>query len=118
MDWTTVSEKMNRFARIDTSLARRLNDLSEHQARENKLAFAIESGRIYGLRAQKCNMLLKGNSIQSGVVHQLRSHGRFSGRIFADMLPLFSLPSPSHPEHSWSDENPSLEIKTWKRGLA
>ena len=59
MDWMTASERMNRFARIDTSLARRLNDLSEHQARENKLAFAIESGRIYGLRAQKCNMLLK-----------------------------------------------------------
>ena len=59
MDWMTASERMNRFARTDTSLARRLNDLSEHQARENKLAFAIESGRIYGLRAQKCDMLLK-----------------------------------------------------------
>ena len=59
MDWMTASERMNRFARMDTNLTRRLNDLSEHQARENKLAFAIESGRIYGLRAQKCNMLLK-----------------------------------------------------------
>ena len=59
MDWMTASERMNRFARTDTSLARRLNDLSEHQARENKLAFAIESGRIYGLRAQKCDMHLK-----------------------------------------------------------
>jgi len=59
MDWMTASERMNRFARMDTSLVRQLNDLSEHQARENKLAFAIESGRIYGLRAQKCNMHLK-----------------------------------------------------------
>ena len=59
MDWMTASERMNRFARTDTSLARRLNDLSEHQARENKLAFAIESGRVYGLRAQKCDMRLK-----------------------------------------------------------
>ena len=55
----TASERMNRFARIDPNLARRLNGLSEHQAHENKLAFAIESGRIYGLRAQKCDMHLK-----------------------------------------------------------
>ena len=59
MDWMTASERMNRFARIDPNLARRLNGLSEHQAHENKLAFAIESGRIYGLRAQKCDMHLK-----------------------------------------------------------
>ena len=59
MDWMTASERMNSFARMDTSLANRLNDLSEHQARENKLAFAIESGRVYGLRAQKCDMRLK-----------------------------------------------------------
>ena len=55
----TASEHLNRFARIDRNLAKRLNALSEHQARENKLAFAIESGRIYGLRAQKCDLHLK-----------------------------------------------------------
>ena len=55
----TASERLNRFARMDRNLAKQLNDLSEHQARENKLAFAIESGRIYGLRAQKCDMHLK-----------------------------------------------------------
>ena len=59
MDWMTASEHLNRFARIDRNLAKRLNALSEHQARENKLAFAIESGRIYGLRAQKCDLHLK-----------------------------------------------------------
>ena len=59
MDWMTASERMNRFARMDRNLANRLNDLSEHQARENKLAVAIESGRVYGLRAQKYGMLLK-----------------------------------------------------------
>ncbi len=59
MDWMTASEHMNRFARIDPNLARRLNGLSQHQAHENKLAFAIESGRIYGLRAQKCDVHLK-----------------------------------------------------------
>ena len=59
MDWMTASEYLNRFARMDHSLAKRLNNLSEHQAREEKLASAIESGRIYGLRAQKCDMYLK-----------------------------------------------------------
>ena len=59
MDWMTASERLNRFARMDRNLAKQLNDLSEHQAHENKLAFAIESGRIYGLRAQKCDMHLK-----------------------------------------------------------
>ena len=44
---------------MDRNLAKQLNDLSEHQARENKLSFAIEEGRIYGLRAQKCDMHLK-----------------------------------------------------------
>ena len=59
MDWMTASERLNRFARIDRNLAKRLNDLSKHQAHENKLAFAILSGRIYGLQAQKCDMHLK-----------------------------------------------------------
>jgi len=59
MDWMTASEYMNRFARLDRDLARRLNGLSQHQAHESKLAFAIESGRIYGLRAQKCDIHLK-----------------------------------------------------------
>ena len=59
MDWMTASERLNRFARLDRDLAKRLNDLSEQQAHENKLAWAIESGRIYGLRAQKCHIHLK-----------------------------------------------------------
>ncbi len=59
MDWMTASEYMNRFARMDRDLAKRLNALSKHQAHETKLAFAIESGRIYGLRAQKYDMHLK-----------------------------------------------------------
>jgi hypothetical protein len=37
----------------------RLGALSEHQARDDKLAFAIEAGRVYGLRQQKYDMVLK-----------------------------------------------------------
>ncbi len=57
--WAPAQEAFNKFARMDHRLAATLNDLSLHQARENRLAAAIESGRIYGLRQQKCNMILK-----------------------------------------------------------
>ena len=57
--WLLPAEVLNRFARLDRSLADKLKVLSELQARDNKLAFAIESGRIYGLRQQKFNMTLK-----------------------------------------------------------
>jgi hypothetical protein len=36
-----------------------LNQLSDHQANDDKLAWAIESGRVYGLRQQKCNVRLQ-----------------------------------------------------------
>ena len=38
---------------------RSLNQLSNHQADDEKLAWAIESGRVYGLRQQKCNVRLQ-----------------------------------------------------------
>ena len=57
--WLHPAEVMNRFARLDRSLADKLNVLSELQARDNKLAEALESGRIYGLRQQKFDMMLK-----------------------------------------------------------
>lgn len=44
---------------MDRQLAHRLNNLSEHQAHEDKLALAIEEGRVYGLRQQKYGMTLK-----------------------------------------------------------
>jgi hypothetical protein len=44
---------------MDRSLASQLNSLSERQAYDSKLAFALEAGRIYGLRAQNYDMILK-----------------------------------------------------------
>ena len=57
--WATVAERANKFARFDSRLGRRLADLSKHLARDEKLAFAIDEGRVYGLRQQKYGMLLK-----------------------------------------------------------
>ena len=44
---------------MDPSLANRLNELSMHQAADDKMAFAIEGGRIYGLQAQYYHMMLR-----------------------------------------------------------
>ena len=57
--WAKAQDRFNKFARMDRQLAGRLNDRSEQQANEDKLAFAIEAGRIYGLRARKCYVLLR-----------------------------------------------------------
>ncbi len=48
--WSTAADRLNRDARIDRSLAAKLKDLSVIQAKSDKLAFALEAGRIYGLR--------------------------------------------------------------------
>ena len=57
--WAPAQEVFNKFARMDRTLVQKLNNLSENQAHHDKLAFALESGRIYGLRQQKYNMVLK-----------------------------------------------------------
>lgn len=57
--WGTASQVFNKFARMDRHLQVQLADLSEEQAGQQKLAQAIESGRVYGLRQQKYNMTLK-----------------------------------------------------------
>ena len=44
---------------MDPSLANRLNELSMHQAADDKMAFAIEGGRCYGLQAQYYHMMLR-----------------------------------------------------------
>lgn len=41
---------------LDRRLGNRLNNLSEEQSRELKLARALEEGRIYGLRKDLCQM--------------------------------------------------------------
>jgi len=57
--WAPAQEAFNKFARIDGRLGRRLAELSGQQARDDKIAFAIEAGRVYGLRTQKLSMNLK-----------------------------------------------------------
>ena len=52
VDWQTASERLNRFAHMDPSLRQELNTLSKAEARDDKLAFALEAGRIYGLRQE------------------------------------------------------------------
>ena len=44
---------------MDRKVAKRLNDLSKQQARDDKLAFAIASGRCYGLQQQFYDMRLR-----------------------------------------------------------
>ena len=44
---------------MDRNLARELGSLSKHQAHDEKLAEAIESGRVYGLRQQRYDMTLR-----------------------------------------------------------
>ena len=57
--WATAQERFNRNARMDRQQAMRLNRMSVHQANDDKLAYAIEAGRVYGLRQQKYDMILK-----------------------------------------------------------
>ena len=57
--WMGPQQVFNKFARVDRQLASRLDSLNAHQAHDNKLAFAIEAGRIYGLQKQFYDMKLK-----------------------------------------------------------
>ena len=58
-DWRSASERLNEFAHMDPNLWRDLNSLSKAQARDDKIAFKLEEGRIYGLRQECYNMRLK-----------------------------------------------------------
>ena len=57
--WATAQQRLNKFARLDRRLAGELNELSEAQVRDEKLANALEAGRVYALRRQKYDMQLK-----------------------------------------------------------
>ena len=57
--WQPPQAHFNKFARLDHNLGQRLRMLSQRQSHDNRLASAIELGRIYGLQAQKYDMLLK-----------------------------------------------------------
>ena len=57
--WDSAQVRLNKFARLDQSLGQRLKSLTKQQSLENKLAWAVESGRIYGMRQQKYGFILK-----------------------------------------------------------
>ena len=58
-DWRSAAERLNQFAHMDPNLRRDLNSLSKGQARDDKIAFKLEEGRIYGLRQDYYNMKLR-----------------------------------------------------------
>ena len=59
VDWRSAAERLNEFASLDPSLRSELNTLSKAQSRDDKLAFKLEEGRIYGLRQEYYDMKLK-----------------------------------------------------------
>jgi hypothetical protein len=59
VDWRSAAERMNEFASMDPSLRQELNALSKAQARDTKIAFRLEEGRVYGMRQQYFENKLK-----------------------------------------------------------
>ena len=65
VDWRSAAERLNQFASMDPSLRQELNTLSKAEARDDKLAFALEAGRIYGLRQEFYEYKLKRDLARS-----------------------------------------------------
>jgi hypothetical protein len=65
VDWRSASERLNEFASMDPSRRQQLNALSMAQARDDKIAFQLEAGRIYGLRQEFYDMKLKRDLARS-----------------------------------------------------
>jgi hypothetical protein len=65
VDWRSAAERMNEFASMDPSLRQELNALSKAQARDNKIAFKLEEGRVYGMRQQYYQNKLKRDLARS-----------------------------------------------------
>lgn len=57
--WATAQQRLGRFINLDHRLAGELNDMVEGQVGDDKLAFALEAGRVYGMRQQRYGMQLK-----------------------------------------------------------
>ena len=55
--WSTASEKLTQFVSLDKGLAKDLGELTQHQARDASLEFAIESGRSFGMRQAQYSVL-------------------------------------------------------------
>ena len=57
--WTYIQQSANKYAREDPVLGHILSDLSKQQSRDDKLVWALESGRCYGMRQQFYQMYQK-----------------------------------------------------------
>ena len=55
--WSSASEKLTQFINLDRGVAQEINQLTQHQARDTQLDFAIESGRSFGVRQMQYNVL-------------------------------------------------------------
>jgi hypothetical protein len=67
VDWQTAAERLNRFAHMDPGFRHELNALSMAEARDDKIAFKLEEGRIYGLRQE-----FYGNKLKRDLARSLR----------------------------------------------
>ena len=65
VDWQTAAERLNRFAHMDPGLRQKLGALSKAESRDDKLAFKLEEGRIYGMRQEYYNYKLKRDLIRT-----------------------------------------------------
>ena len=54
--YTTATERLNAFVNLDRSQARKLAELSRKQARDAKLADALETGRSYPMRQMHAHL--------------------------------------------------------------
>ena len=57
--WAGIQQSMNKYAREDPALGHRLAELCLHQSHDDKNAWALESGRCYGMRQQFYHMYQK-----------------------------------------------------------
>ena len=73
-DWQTASERLNRYVRQDHNLRVQLATLTEEQARNDKIAFKLESGRVYGLRQQYYDFILERALTRNMQKPPLESH--------------------------------------------
>jgi division protein CdvB (Snf7/Vps24/ESCRT-III family) len=58
-DWQSASERLNRYVSQDRNLGMQLANLSKQQSKNDKIAFKLESSRIYGLRRQDYDFILE-----------------------------------------------------------
>jgi len=65
VDWQTAADRLNRFRSLDADLQHDLAQLAQEQARDDKLAFKLEEGRIYGMRQQYYENKLKRDLARS-----------------------------------------------------